>query len=347
MKVDYIIVGCGLAGISLAETLRTSNKSLVVIDDASQQSSIVAAGMYNPVILKRFSEVWKAQEQLQLALPFYKRLEYLLNKKIDYKLRVLRRFTSIEEQNMWFHAADKPNLEPFLSTALVDNTNSCIDAPFGFGEVLNAGRIDTDVLIAEYINYLKAKALFFNESFDYNLLKSDNNIISYKTIEARHIVFCEGFGIKNNPYFKTLPLNGTKGELIKIKAPNLKMDYSLKASVFLIPEGNDMYYVGATYNREDKTNIPTQEAKEELVTKVRSFLKCDFEVVGQKAGVRPTVKDRKPLVGTHTEYNNIHVLNGLGSRGVMIGPYVAQALFNRIENQIELEAEINCSRFTF
>ena len=346
MKVDYIIVGCGLAGISFAETVRKANKTYVVIDDGSQHSSLVAAGMYNPVILKRFTEVWLAKEQLELALPFYKDIENLLNTRIDYKLRVLRRFASVEEQNLWFNATDNPNLEPFLSTKLVNNTNTCIEAPFGYGEVLEAGRIDTDVLIAEYINFLNETNVFINETFDYNQLESKKDGVSYKHIQAKHIVFCEGFGIKKNPYFRNLPLYGTKGEVICIKAPELKLEFTLKASVFLIPDGNDEYYVGATYNNYDKTNAPTQDAKDQLINKVKSFLKCDFEVVNHKAGMRPTVKDRRPLVGTHPENNNIHILNGLGTRGVMIGPYAALALFNNIEKDLKLDLEIDIARFT-
>ena len=150
-SIDYIVVGCGLASIAFCEQLRASNKSFVVFDDSSQQSSIVAAGLYNPVILKRFSEVWKAKEQLDIALPVYKKIEDHLNIKIDYKLRLLRRFSSIEEQNLWFNASDKPKLEPYLSAQLVKNTNDAIDAPFGFGEVLHAGRLDTEKLINSYI----------------------------------------------------------------------------------------------------------------------------------------------------------------------------------------------------
>lgn len=346
MKVDYIIVGCGLAGISIAETIRKANKSFLVIDDASQRSSVVAAGLYNPVILKRFSEVWLAQEQLQLAIPFYEDLEVLLKTKIDYKLRVLRRFSNVEEQNKWFHAADNPKLEPFLSTKLVDNTNSYIDAPFGFGEVLQSGRIDTDVLIAKYSKFLKDNNSFINETFNYNQLKVEKGHITYKHIQAKHIVFCEGFGIKENPFFKNLPLNGTKGEIITIKTAKLKMEFCLKGSVFLIPEGDNLYSVGATYNWDDKSNSPTQSAKEELINKVKLFLKCDFQVVHHKAGIRPTVKDRRPLVGTHLECSNVHILNGLGTRGVMIGPYVARALFNSLENRIKLDSEIDITRFT-
>ena len=193
--------------------------------------------------------------------------------------------------------------------------------------------------------YLQTHDNFIKDTLDYNNLIINENVVSYKNITANHIVFCEGFGLKANPYFNNLPLNGTKGELIKIKAPKLKMEFSLKASVFLIPEGNDVYSVGATYNWEDKTNSPTEEAKDELVSKVKSFLKCDFEVVGQKAGIRPTVKDRRPLVGTHKKYKNIHVLNGLGTRGVMIGPYVAKQLYNNIEKGVSLNPEIDISRF--
>jgi len=145
--LDYIIIGCGLASIAFCEQLRANNQSFVVFDDKSQKSSIVAAGLYNPVILKRFSAVWKSKEQLELALPMYSKIEKELNIKVDYKLRILRRFTSIQEQNKWFSASDKPNLEAFLSTQLIENTNSKIDAPFGFGEVLHAGRIDTETSI--------------------------------------------------------------------------------------------------------------------------------------------------------------------------------------------------------
>jgi hypothetical protein len=58
------------------------------------------------------------------------------------------------------------------------------------------------------------------------------------------------------------------------------------------------------------------------------------------AGVRPTVKDRRPLVGTHAEYSAIHILNGLGTRGVMLGPSMAKALQCH-ENDIPLDSAID------
>ncbi|MCR8668906.1 FAD-binding oxidoreductase [Aestuariibaculum sp. M13] len=345
IQVDYIVVGIGLAGISFCEQLRANNKSFVVFDNASQLSSTVAGGLYNPVVLKRFTPVWKCQEQLEQALPMYERLEQELGVKLDYKLPVYRKFASLEEQNHWFTASDKPILSKYLSTQIVKNTNEAVEAPFGFGEVLETGRIDVRTLIEAYKNELQKNNQLNETLFDYDELKFENNGIEYRDIKAKHIVFAEGFGIKDNPFFNNLPLNPAKGELLIIHAPELKIDYVLKAGAFLIPLGDDNYIVGATYEWKDLTNQPSEVAKEELSAKLQKIINCPFTIVNQVAGVRPTVKDRRPLVGHHADYRNMYVLNGLGTRGVMIGPYVASQLYDFIENELPLESEIDIKRF--
>jgi len=345
MKVNYIIVGSGLAGTLFCQKLKEQNKSFIVIDDDSQQSSTVAAGMYNPVILKRFTAVWRAQEQLNLAMPIYNQLEKELNIRLNYKVPIYRLFSSIEEQNKWFEAADNPILSNYLSTELVYINHDCIKSDFGFGKVIQTGRIDTKTLIENYKLKLESTKQLYSESFDYNDLDFTSTHVKYQNIEANHIVFAEGFGMKNNPFFNELPLNGTKGELLTIHAPELKIDYVIKSSMFLIPIGNDLYRVGATYERSDKSNLVTEKAKNELVNKLRTFLKCDFSIVDQHAGIRPTVIDRRPLVGRHDEFKNVYVLNGLGTRGVMIAPYVAKQLFNLIEKNETLNPEIDIKRF--
>ena len=178
-----------------------------------------------------------------------------------------------------------------------------------------------------------------------NKLVLDDSLVTYKNIKAKHIVFAEGFGIKENPFFNHLPLKEAKGELVIIHAPELKINFVLKSSVFLIPIGDDKYIVGATYNWKDKTNDITQEARVELLNKLKTFLKCNYDVVNQVAGIRPTVIDRRPLVGVHKKHRNIFVLNGLGTRGVMIAPYIAKQLYDLIENGEPLEVEINITRF--
>jgi len=345
MKVDFIVIGNGLAGISFSEQLRVHKKTFVVFDNASQQSSTVAGGLYNPVVLKRFTPVWKSKEQLQIALDMYTALESKFNIKIDYKIPVLRKFVSSEEQNDWFSASDKSMLSEFLSTNLVKNHNASIDAPFGLGEVLQTGRIDVFTLIETYKSYLLKERGFFETEFLYDELKILKDGFQYFDIKSKYIVFTEGYGIKKNKFFKDLPIVGTKGELLTIHAPDLKLDYVLKSAVFIIPLGNDLYKIGATYNWSDKNNNVTQEAKEELLSRLNGLIKCSYKVVDQVAGIRPTVKDRRPIVGQHARHKNMFILNGLGTRGVMMGPYVAKQLFDLIENGIPIDAEIDLKRF--
>lgn len=345
MEVDYIIVGCGIAGISFCEQLKKHYKTFVVFDDNSQQSSSVAGGLYNPVVLKRFTPVWKSKEQLYIALSLYHQLETEYNVKLDYKIPVYRKFASLEEQNDWFAASDKPILSEYLSSELIKNDNACIDAPLGFGEVKDTGRIDVKTLQQVYKLSLLEQNIFFETAFDYAYLNVLDSGIQYKNIKAKQLVFSDGFGIKQNPFFSHLPLVPAKGELLTIYAPDLNIHYVLKAAIFLIPLGNHLYTVGATYDWKDLTNNISNSAKSELLTKLKKLINCSFEVVNQVAGIRPTVKDRRPLVGQHPEHKNIYVLNGLGTRGVMIGPYVAEQLYNYIEFQQPLDKEIDIKRF--
>ena len=53
-EVDYIIVGQGLAGSCLAQSLLHEKQSIVVIASGTKTaSSNVAAGLYNPVTGKK------------------------------------------------------------------------------------------------------------------------------------------------------------------------------------------------------------------------------------------------------------------------------------------------------
>ncbi|MGB5418049.1 FAD-dependent oxidoreductase, partial [Algibacter sp.] len=217
-QVDYIIVGIGIAGISFCEHLKANGKTFVVFDDGSQQSSTVAGGLYNPVVLKRFTSVWKSTEQLDLALPIYANIENRLNIKLDYKMPVYRKFASLEEQNDWIAASDKPLLSRYLSTKIIKNENVAVDAPFGFGEVLETGRIDVKTMIEAYKIELISENLLIESQFNYKDLELNEGAVSYQNINAEYIVFAEGSGISENPFFNRLPLNPAKGELLTIHA---------------------------------------------------------------------------------------------------------------------------------
>ncbi|KPM32619.1 FAD dependent oxidoreductase [Croceitalea dokdonensis DOKDO 023] len=344
--VDYLVVGLGLAGISFCEKLEAAGKSFMVIDDNSQRASAVAGGLYNPVILKRCTMAWKAREQMELAIPFYEGLERKLGVKLDYKLPVLRKFASVAEQNLWFEAAGKKDLDYYLSTKILANNNPHLNIPFGLGKVRYTGRIATKTLLKSYKTHLCQNKKYHGETFNFKAMVLDKDTVVYEGLRAKNLVFAEGYGMQQNPFFNYLPLNGTKGELLTVYAPELKAPNVVKSSVFIIPLGEDRYRVGATYKWKDKTNTPTEESKKELMEKLNSLITCTYEVEDHVAGVRPTVADRRPLVGRHPVHTNLYVLNGFGSRGVLIAPYAADQLLAFIEKGIPLDVEMDISRCT-
>lgn len=344
LNVDYIIVGLGLAGLSFAEQLIKANQSLIAFENHSQTSSLVAGGVYNPIILKRYTPVWNAKSQLEVAMPFYQSLEERFRVTLDNKFSTRKVFKSIEDQNNWYLASDHPKLTEFMNPQIINKQVKGIRGDFGFGEVYQTGRIDTHLLVSLYRQHLKNNKTIRSEEFKHSHIKLDQNGVLYKDIRAKKIVFCEGYGIKSNPYFNDLPLNGTKGETITIKAPELKINFLLKSTLFVLPIKNDLYKVGATFNWTDTTPTPTESGRLELVEKLDKVIDVPYEIVDHNAGIRPTVKDRRPLVGIHPKYSQLAVLNGLGTRGVMIAPTVAKQLFEHLEYKKPLDQEIDILR---
>jgi len=82
-----------------------------------------------------------------------------------------------------------------------------------------------------------------------------------------------------------------------------------------------------------------------LEDKLKKVVNVPYTIVSQSAGIRPTVAGRRPLVGIHPKYPQLAVLNGLGTRGVMIAPTAAKNLYNHLEKGAVLHEEINIIRF--
>jgi len=345
MKVDYIIVGLGLAGLTFIEELTKHKKSFVVFEDGSQNSSKVAAGMFNPVVLKRFTAVWNGKEQLEFAKPIFQKLEKQFNNTYLHDIDIYRVFKSVEEQNNWYAACDKPILSHYMTTPILKNNNTEVLATFGYGKLTNTGKLDINLLLKDYINHLVENNQIIKEQFIHKDLKFNTKTIVYNNIEANKIVFCEGFGLKENPFFNELPMNEAKGELLTIHAPKLKIDFLLKAAVFVLPLGDDLYKVGATFNWKDKTQTPSKAGEMELLMKLDMTIDTPYTIVEHVAGIRPTVKDRRPLLGKHPNYPNMAILNGMGTRGVMLAPTMARSLYNHLELNKPLDKESDIARF--
>ena len=242
-------------------------------------------------------------------------------------------------------AFDKPTVALFMDINLDTNTYKGIIGNHSFGNVKEGGRVDTYKLIKAYREYLKANNWIRFETFEHREIILQPHSVKYRDVCTNKIIFCEGYGLKKNPYFNQFPLKEVKGETLTIYAPDLKISFLLKSTLFVLPLGKNYYKVGATFNHLDKSSVPSEKGKNELIEKLKKTIEVPYEIVGQEAGIRPAVKDRRPMVGTHPQYKQLSVLNGLGTRGVMIAPSVAKNLFHHLEFGESLDQEIDINRF--
>ncbi|HET6244399.1 MAG: FAD-binding oxidoreductase [Bacteroidetes bacterium] len=345
MDVDYLIVGQGIAGSLLAEELIKRNKKIIVIDNNHQSSSsLVAAGLYNPVVFKRFTKSWMADELIPFAIETYTHLEEKLKVKFHFQKNIIKVFASDDEFNLW----EKRRLENhFMLSAIKHNKEleNSIHAPWGTGEVSHAGNVNLPLLLSSFNNYLKKENLLINEKLNYKDIIFENNGITWKNIKAEKIIFCEGHKAINNPYFSWLPFKLTKGELLKVEINELKSEKVINKGVFILPAEKSIYHVGATYNWNEFTEQPTQEGKSELKEKLEKLLKVPYTILDHRAGIRPTVEDRRPLIGAHPKNNCLLVFNGMGTKGVIIAPYFASQFADFLTGKaIEIHKEADISR---
>lgn len=346
MVYNYLIIGCGLAGISLSEQLYQEQESFFVIDGDTERSTSVAGGIFNPVMLKRFSLAWEADKQLPYALDTYKRLEALHQTSFISQLPIYRKFKGTEEQNNWFVASDKSNLSPFLSSTLIEEVDG-LCSEFKFGKVKQSGCVNTALLQEKHINWLKEENRFSKERFDYQQLHyhQEENIYTYKTLKAKHIIFAEGVGLRKNPFFNWLPLKMNKGEYIVVEAPEFKLSSVIKTGMFILPLGDNHYKIGATYDNEGRDYLPTLEKKKQLVKAFEEISDKPYKLIDQEVGLRPATADRRPFLGEHPKNNNMYVCNGFGSRGILIAPTAAKQLLSFIKGQANLPKAVDITRY--
>lgn len=347
-KKELLIVGGGIAGHSLAHLARKRGVDFSMYDQPQEnRSSRIAAGLFNPIVLKRTNLAWKAHETLDFAVPFYKEIEQHCNASFFYQKPLIRIYADHEEANNWEVKSSQPNYERFLNPSPQLQVPIEIDAPFGVGEVREAGYMDMTSFFNSSDQMLQDINVLTIERFEYNDLKNNASGWHYRGEEFQHVVFCEGVGVLNNPYFNHVPVQPNKGELLTIsdESSTVGTAYIYSKSMFLIPLGNGRFRAGSTYQRKFDHLEPDPKKKEEILNKMSQLYKRKIDVVGHDWGLRPTVNDRRPLMGAHDTLDGLYIFNGLGSRGVLMAPYLANQLLELIFNHKPLLEELDVKRY--
>jgi glycine/D-amino acid oxidase-like deaminating enzyme len=343
-EVDCLIVGLGIAGIAACEEWLSKGKRIMVIDKGEATATEVAGGVVNPVVLKRFNAVWRAKEFMPKAVETYTNISNRLGNSIAKTIDIYRILNSIEEQNNWTVASDRNELRPYLSSNIVENKNKSIKAPYGLGKVTGALQLFPSLLLSQYRDYLEQRGSLLRERFHYEALQFTSEGISYGSVRAKCIWFCEGISALKNPFIPTGALIPNKGEYAILKAPALETESVLKGSMFVIPLGNGSYKVGATFSRDATSMETTKDAAERISESFQKMISSSGTLVAQVAGVRPTTKDRRPILGRCVGQRHAYVLNGLGSRGLLMAPLLAQWLYECTQQGTPIPPEVDVSR---
>ena len=345
MKVDYIIVGQGLAGSLIAYELLLRNKKILVYDlPEDNHSSSVAAGLFNPVTGRRFVKTWKADSLFPYLHDFYPEAERILKSKFFYRLPLYRPFIDLQEQNKIIPDVNGTEEDTYMIGANFESKVLRIDIKLGGVHVQSAGFLDIPVFIDSVRKRIRECGKYFNHQFVEENLTLTAEAIQYGEVTTEKIIFCNGVRASNSRLFGWLPFRPVKGELIfaTISPP---FEFIYNRNLFVLPFKNEIHKVGSTYDWERIDSIPTEEGKKSLENKLNAILDVNFKTINHIAGVRPATKDRRPFIGRHPQFKNIGIFNGLGSKGVSLGPYFAGKFIESLESNTEIEFEANIKRY--
>ncbi len=343
-KKRIIIVGGGLAGICLAHQFINKGILPTVIDKGTNHSSKIAAGMINPMVFRTMVKTWKGDVLLPYLKDFYKAMESKVGGTFFYPLKIRRLFATPEEREKWLARELDPEYADYIFRVdEVTEVPNYIKATYGSGWVKAPGYIDARQFLHLNHTYLKEKGALRIEDFDFNALNPTKN--TYKNEPFDALIFAEGYHGKSNPFFGYLPLQQTKGEVLTVTSEHLLKDEILNRKCFVLPTVDGLFRLGATFAWNTTDLTPTDEAKETLLAQYEANASAPIEVIDQQAGIRPTVTDRRPLLGKHPESSRLHIFNGMGTKGYMLAPYFSEHFADFILTQKSLLDEVNIKRF--
>jgi glycine/D-amino acid oxidase-like deaminating enzyme len=344
-QVKYLIVGQGITGTFAAFSCIRQKIDFILVDDSPPNfSSKVAAGIINPLTGRFIVKTWRADELIPFAEKIYGEFEELLQEKLFHHLPIYRIFKSEDQRNSWLKKQHSDDIKEYYDR-FTEPVNRYVNDPYGGIVTKHSFYVDTEKLLGKTRKYLQENNRFIRSGIDYKDIVLETDCINWNGITAEKIIFCEGYHILKNPWFNWLPLVPAKGEVLVIKSQFLPEDVILNKGIFILPIGNHHFKVGATFHRKFNDEDVSVEGLMELEEKLTEMLQVDFEIVDQQAGVRPAVRDYRPLIGSHPEHPQLSVINGMGTKGYLLAPFFSEQLVNHLEYGSIIDTEVDIRRF--
>jgi glycine oxidase len=340
----FLIVGGGIAGTSLAFHLLERACTVTLVDAGYNHSSLIAAGQINPLVFRRMTKSWRVDEFLPYARAWYEKLEEESGTNIIIDKIIRRMFAHEQEKQEWINKQDLPEFTEYL--------NHLTETDLNFEEAINicgSGRVKQSFYVHSE-RFLKAmKTIISNhkngcwkdEKIDFGDLNPANTSCNGKPYDG--IIFCTGFENDVNPYFQLLKVEKTKGEVLTISS-DMYDEESLNRKCFVLPNSDGQFRIGSNYEWNAKNVETSEQVKKLILENLQSLVPNEFEVLDHVAGIRPTVKDRRPLMGEHPDIPGFYAFNGLGAKGYMMAPLLGKEMVEFILDGKELDREVDLTR---
>jgi hypothetical protein len=242
MKV--LIVGGGIAGMSVAVNLLNRGISITVIDQGENKSTSVATGLINPIVFRRTTKSWRADDFIPYQEKFYRDIEINTSTHFFNPLVIRRVFSSEQERNDWKKKQERTDYQHYLNKiSAQDNEYNLVPCPFGSARVDNCFWVDSLKFMVAGKQLIEQHGTWKTEPFNHSFFNAGEK--KYKDNSYSHIIFCEGYEVKNNPLFKNLAISPTKGQVLTVKSKLIPEDESLNRKCFVLPLGENRFKIGS------------------------------------------------------------------------------------------------------
>lgn len=341
MKIDFLIIGQGLAGSLLAFELIQQGFKVAIIDNGLENASQVAAGLINPVTGMRFVKSKEVDFLLPSAKQYYQSLELFFQQLFYVEkpmLRILKSAQAYQNAKKRLINSDyAPYLENIIESKLF---NSLVLKQKQTGYLLTLPLLKT--LKAFFIH----QQCYQKHSLDYSEINLTNSV-EYQHFKAKKIIFCEGYLAINNPWFSHLPFQVVKGEILTLKNSRPLKNHLLNYGQWMIPLDDYNFRIGATFDRENINSQNTTKGREELLKNLHGVLPetTNAKLIKQQANVRPCTLDKQPFIGLHPKHPQLAIFNGFGAKGSLKIPYYCQQFIEFLSKNDPLAANVDSQRY--
>lgn len=339
MKKRILLIGQGIAGSLLAHVLLEAGADITVIDHINAETpSRVAAGIINPVTGKRFVKSWRFDTLYQQAQALYREMEVRYGISIWEPLPIIRLLEGAEEINNWDTRCGLSEYAEWLGGVQpVHDWSGHAKANFKAGIIRQAGRVHFNPIIDAVRTRLIQEGRFRAEQ----VAVSD---IPAMCTQYTQVICCDGYGGLSPQLFPHLPWQPAKGEALIVRLPGAAdIRQMLKRTITLVPLEGDLCWVGGTYSWDLSQPLRTEQAYRELCVHLDGMLETPYEVVAHLAGIRPSVRTRRPLLGPHPDQANLFIFNGMGTKGASLTPWCALQMRDFLLEGVELDGEVDVS----